>query len=459
MEVRKRNRQTCGWTNCHALILGLGIYSGLWQCAYAGELGFGVGYIGGYTDNIQRAPLGPQEDWINTILAGIAYRENGTELAARTQAQVEYRDYTRDVYQDETLFYLDSAAVWTIKPQRLLWTLEDRYDQVPQDATRALTPSNREAINVINTGPDLLVYLNPVDVLVFGARVGNTWLKQSNADNNRYAGIIRWRHQENTSTNISLNFETQKIRFTDAAPPPAPTAQQDYLRKDLYLRLDRRQVLSRLVVDLGGTRIDPEIEESYSKSLIRLNWAQRLSSESAFGLAFNREYMDVGGSLLSTVSDPTAPESVAVAPAIPPAVASGDIFYSQRSDIFYNRTGHYLEVHAGVYKRDINYETIPQDRVETGGAALVTYNITATFAASLLGEAQRTEYQNLNRIDRDMNYGILFSYRISEGLSLNLEGRHYERDSSDALSSYVENRGLLSLLYSSRPIFVPMIRR
>lgn len=443
----------------HALKLGLGISSGLWQCAYAGELGIGVGYIGEYTDNIQRVPIDPHEDWVNTVLAGVAYRENGPELAARAQAQVEYRDYTREVYQDETLFYLDSAAVWTIRPQRLLWTLEDRYDQIPQDATRALTPSNREAANVLNTGPDLLVYLNPVDVLVFGMRVGNTWLKQSDADNNRYTGIFRWRHQANASTNLSLNLEAQKIMFTDVPPPPVPTGLQDYLREDLYLRLDRRQVRSRLVVDLGGTRIDPEIEENYGKPLVRFNWAQRLSSESAFGVAFNREYMDVGGSLLSSVADPTSPEPVAVVPAIPPAISSGDIFYSQRSEMFYNRTGHYLAMHAGVYQRDIDYETIPQDRIETGGRALVTYDFSATLAASLLGETQRTEYQDLNRIDRDVSYGILFAYRISQHLSLNLEGRHYERDSSDALSSYTETRGLLGLLYSSHPVLVPMVRR
>ncbi len=459
MSEVKRNRLLRKWGNSRALILWFGLSNGMWQCAYAGDLGFGVGYIGEYTDNIQRVPANPQEDWINSVLAGVAYRENSPELAARVQAQVEYRDYTREIYQDETLFNLNTAAVWTIKPQRLLWSLEDRYDQIPQDATLALTPSNREAANIFTTGPDLLVYLNPVDVLVFGVRIGNTWFQQSDADSMRYVGTLRWRHQTNANANYSLNYEAQKVMFTDAPAPPVTAALQNFLREDIYMRLDRRHALSRLVADLGGTRIDPEIDEKYSKPLVRLNWAQRLSSESALGVAFSREYMDIGSSLLSGVVDPTAPEPVAVAPAIPPDISSGDIYYSQRSEVFYNRTGSYLALHADGYQRDIDYETTSQDRIETGGRALVTYNLSATFAASLLGMTLRTEYQNFSRIDRDVDYGIQFTYRINEHLSLSLGGRHFERNSTDAPSSYTETRGLLGLLYSTHPVFVPVVRR
>jgi hypothetical protein len=148
-----------------------------------------------------------------------------------------------------------------------------------------------------------------------------------------------------------------------------------------------------------------------------------------------------------------------VAPAIPPDISSGDIYYSQRSEVFYNRTGSYLALHAGGYQRDIDYETTSQDRIETGGRALVTYNLSATFAASLLGMTLRTEYQNFSRIDRDVDYGIQFTYRINEHLSLSLGGRHFERNSTDAPSSYTETRGLLGLLYSTHPVFVPVVRR
>jgi hypothetical protein len=425
--------------------------------AHAGQLGFGIGYIGEYTDNMQRLPANPQEEWTNSVSAGVAYRDDSPELAANVRAQVEHRDYTREIYPDETVGYLASAAVWTVVPRRLQWAFVDRLDQLPQSATSAFTPANRDTVNVIETGPDVLVSLNPVDVLVLGARAGNTWMKEGDADHDRFAAIFRWRHQIDATSQFSLNLQGQKIAYTDA--PATPTDRQDYLREDLYLRYDRRQPWSRLVLDLGGTRIMPEDGvEDLHEPLLRLNLARRLSSDSAVGLSLGHETMEVGTALLAGVADPTLPEPISAPVAVPADLAAGDVFVSRHGEVFYNRSGPYVGVRADAFQRDLDYQTLLPDRIETGARLQVAYNFTPTLTAGAYGGALKTEYQEVGRLDRDVSYGVVLTYRLSTALTLGLEGSHTERVSSDPLADYQETHGLVRFMYSSNPLFTPAAR-
>jgi hypothetical protein len=441
------------------LIAGLAVGAVTLPAAHAGEIGFGFGYVGAYSDNIRRAEGGSEEELTHALLGGLAYRENSADLAARLLGQVEYRDYSRNTYDDETVLLLDAAAVWTINPQRLIWTLEDRFDQLPQDATLADTPDNREAVNVFNTGPDLLLPLTPVDTLVVGARVGHSYFRESDVDHNRYAGIVRLRHLAGPSTSYSLNLETIRVQYTDLPEPPAVSPVADYLREDLFMRMDRRTLLSRLVLDAGLTRIVPDTGDDYDGPLARLNWAQRVSSESSVGIAGGLEYQDVSGALLAGLADPTVQDPITAPPQIPQTVTSGDIFYHKRAEVYYTRTGLFVGFRINVFYRDRDYEHVAQDQIARGGRTDWSYNFTETLTGNLYGEATRTDYQDFVRIDRDVNYGAWFGYRLNPNVSLRLEGRRYERRSAAALADYEETRAYLSLLYSSSPIFTLTERR
>jgi hypothetical protein len=454
----QRNRLGSEWCRkSQALILWFGISSLLASRVDAGELGFGIGYLGEYTNNVQLTSTNPQEDWINHIFAGVAYRENSAELAANVQAQVEYRDYKRDFYPDETLGYLNAAAVWTITPQRLLWSLVDNLNQLPQSSISAPTPTNLETVNAFATGPDLLFSFDPTNVLVFGARVGNTWLKEGITDQNLFATVLGWRHKIDSVSQFSLNLVDSKIVYTETQPV-LPTALLDYLREDLYLRYDRRQTWYRFVVDLGRTRILPDgATESVSEPIVRLNLARRLTSDSVMGLSWRREVMDVGTALLAGVADPTAPEPITAPPGTSfTALANGDIFITRGGEAFYNLTGHYFSWQASVYQREFDYHyLLTEDRTESGARLQATYNFSATLSASAYGEALKTDYQNTMLLNHDVNYGLVLTYRLNPNLTLGLEASHSDRNSSDPFYSYEVTRGLVRFIYSSTPTFSP----
>jgi hypothetical protein len=457
-DLRRKNSQVSGWDrNRQALILWIGLTSLLVSRAEAGELGLGIGYLGEYTSNVQLTPTNPQEDWINSILAGIAYRENSPELAANVLAQAEFRNYTRDYYQDETLGYLNAAAVWTITPQRFLWTLVDSLNQLPQSSIFAPTPTNLETVNAFATGPDFLFTLDPTNVLVFGARVGNTWLKEGITDQNIFATVLGWRHKIDAISQFSLNLVDSKIVYTETQPV-LPTTLLDYLREDLYLRYDRRQTLSRFVMDIGRTRILPDGEiDSVSEPLVHLDLARRLSSDSAVGLSLRREVMDVGSALLAGVADPTVPELITAPPGTSfTALATGDIFITRGSEAYYNLTGHYFGWQASIYQHEFEYRHLfLEDRIESGARLQASYNFSATVTASAYSGTQKTDYQHPAILNRDVNYGLLMTYRLNPSLTLSLDASHTERNSSEQLLGYEVTRGIVRLIYSSTPSFSP----
>jgi len=428
--------------------------------AWAGELGLGIGYAGTYTDNVNRSEGGSTDEWIHSYIGGFGYRENSADLAARIQAQVEHRDYEHKSYEHETVGSMEAAAVWTISPQRLIWTFEDRFEQVPQDATQVDTPNNREAVNVANTGPDLLFPVTPVDTLVVGARVGHSYFRESNFDHMRYSGIARWRHLTGPSEIYSLNFEALSAKFTEMEGSQSGSTVADYFRSDLYLRYDRRTPLSRFVLDAGATQIGPDNEEEgYSGPLVRLNLATRLSSDSSIGVSGGMEYLDVSTALLAGLADPTVQETIAAPPPVPQTITSGDVYYQKRADVFYTLASTYSGFRLGAFYRERDYEHVNQDQYAWGGRSDASYNFSSTLTAGIYGEATRTEFLEFVRTDREVIYGAMLAYRLQPELTVRVEGRRTERLSSVSLGGYEETRGVVSILYSTSPVFALAGRR
>src|SRR3990167_2111834 len=139
----KNNRSRGARSRDKLLLSGILLYGSAVQPLLAGEFSYDLGYTGARSDNITRVPVNERKETIHSLLAGFIYVEETRDLVARVLAQAEYRDYLKDVYDDETVFNLNSSLVWMISPRRFQWTLEDSYRQTLVDSTAVDTPSNR----------------------------------------------------------------------------------------------------------------------------------------------------------------------------------------------------------------------------------------------------------------------------------------------------------------------------
>ena len=433
------------------LLLGVGLGGWYAQNASAGEIAFGLGYVGEYSDNIQRVPAARQDEQINSIVAGVAYRENGPALDAHVLTQAEYRDYRHDLYNDGPLYYADASLLWRIAPQRLNWVFVDRYDQITRNITLPDTPDNRINTNVLNTGPDLFIRLGSVNTLVLGMRYGRASYSEGDLDNSRYGASARWLYAANTEMTYSLNYEAEKIEYENVI------LNDSLMRHDLFVRADTHRARTRFLFDVGVTQIDRDRSGETSGYLARLTWTQQLTSGSSAGILLGSEFSDSGTVLLTTATSPTPAPGASPSTSIRGDVSS-DFFYTKRAEIYYNRGGSSLGLNARVYYRDIDYEIILQDRYEAGGRLEVIYNPFSLLVITVYGSHLDTQYQSFTRDDRESETGIRFLYRINRNLSATLDGRKTWRYSTNALQEYTDNRALFSLLYSTSPLFSPSRR-
>jgi hypothetical protein len=410
----------------------------------AGEFAYGLGYTAEHSDNIARVSTNERSDLIHTLLTGFAYQENSIELVAHVLAQATYNTYQKNSFGDETLFDVNSSAVW-ISPQRFFWTLEDRYQQGLVDSTGVDTPANRTNVNVFSTGPDVYLQLAPVHTLAFGARAGYVYTGRANADNKRFTGTAGWLYQSSPITTLSLNYHLLNVRYDDSV------LNDDYSSEDIFVRADFRPSRSRYVFDLGVTNINFDRGNDASGTLARLSWIRQSTPESSFGASVTKEFLDTGSDALATTTSGSQRSTSGQA-----SVITGDVYTTKGGNIFYSHRGSQFGVDFLAEKRKLDFETTPQDRKETTGRLQVKYFSVGSTTTTLFTEYIRTEYISIVQRDTEQNTGIRLDYQINRTLSLGLEGRHLDRSSTVSSSNFVDNRALFTVLYSSGSLFTPL---
>ena len=450
------NKQPGGGAK-HSRLLVTGILLGI--CAIeplrAGESAYGLGYSAEHSDNIALVSTNEQSGWIHSLLAGFAYQESTTDVVARVLAQATYNNYPKDTFGDETLFDLNSFAVWTISPQRFFWTVQDDYQQGLLDSTNPDTPANRTNLNVFSTGPDVYVRLAPVHTLTFGARVGDVYTGDANNDNKRFNGLAGWLYQSSPTTTLSLNYQVLDVKFEDS------TFNNDFTSQDYFFRAQFRPSRSRYILDLGTNHINLDRGNDLRGTLARLSWIRESTPQTSFGASVRKEFSNTASDVLAATpttgpasGEPAAPSGISR------TVISGDVYETKGGTIFYTHSGSEVGVQFLAGRRKLDYETTPQDRKETNGHLQIDYFFpSATTTATLFTDYIRTEYLDVIRRDTERNTGIRLDHHLSRTVSLGLEGRHHDRTSTDSSSNYVDNRVLFTLLYSSGPLFTPLRRR
>lgn len=420
--------------------------------AQAAQTGYGIGYAGEYSSNIGRASTNPESEWINILVAGMTYIESSSDISARATVQGQLRDYADDAFADEAVGMVDASLLWSISPGRLTWTVEDAFREVTLNPTVASTPANRAGANVFNTGPDFRIQFSPVHALSLGARYGNVYVGSSDLDNNRYSGTAQWSYQPSSTLTTSLILSQLRVNYDSNA------VNDDFRRDDVFLRLQRRYPQSELVVDAGKTNIKRDRFDEVDGSLARLSLRRALSTTTSFGLSLTREFQDSGSDLLDSITDPGLPIGGIAPPSTGTDVITNDIFTSKRVDAFFLGRGARVNWSTRVNTRALDFETSLQDRREAGGRFDVGYFYSPLTGITAFGELLKTNYLDSTRQDKDFTVGLRFSYQAQRYLNYMAEARRIQRDSTDLASEFVDKRVLFSIMYTTGPLYQPLVR-
>lgn len=411
--------------------------------------------MGQHSDNITRVSTNEQSDWINSLLAGFAYKERTVDVVAYVQAQATYNNYQQNTFDDETLYNLNSYAVWTISPDRFFWTVQDEFQQGQINTTIPYTPANQTNYNVFSTGPDVYLRLAPVHVLTFGARVGDVYTGDVNADHTRFTGMAGWQYQSSSTTTLSLNYQILDVKFKD------DILNNNFTSQDFFFRTQFRPSRSQLNFDLGTTHINFDRGDDVSGPLYKLSWIRQSTPQSSFGVSASKEFSNLASDILvasslrvTSAGELTAPRSVST------SLITGEVYDSKGGAIFYTYHGSHAGMQFLAGERELDYlttsqETNSQDRKETTGHLQIDFFLSAVSTATLYTDYTRNDYLDFVREDIDQDYGLRFDHRLTRTVGVRLEGLHTERRSTDSTGDFVDNRVFLALLYSSGSLYHP----
>jgi hypothetical protein len=429
-----------------------------WACAtpiHAGEFDFGVGLSLAHNSNIARVETNPQSEWSQALMAGLSYRENTIDVTARVLGQMERRRFYNHTFSDDTGGFLDGAAVWTILPRRFTWAVEDAFRQVLLNITAPDTPTNRTKSNSLSTGPDFTFPLSSTNSAVIGGRYGRIDIENSINDNRRYTAYVRGVHALSAQTKLSLNYEAGRAYFE-----PGAQVFPKILREDWFGRYENRSSANSTTVDVGTSRVTryggPALEGG---RLARLTLSEAFSSQSTLRLALSDQISDTYTDLIAGVVSSTAPRETGVVALSGSAFASGDLYHSKRGDLAYvnndGRFGYTLQA----YGRRVDFVTLSQDYHEKGGTFLWTWLYSGAMRFNATADYTKRTFESLDREDKDRNFGAGVTYRLNQNVTIAMEGGRTERESTKASSSFVDNRVMLLLGYSTGPLYTVQSRR
>ena len=422
---------------------------------FAGELDLGVGLALTNESNVTKSS-DPRPDRTQQLFVGLAYEERSAELYARLVTQVERRHFVRGTYPDDTGYYFDGTAVWTISPRQFTWSFEDVFQEVNLSLSSPDTPANRTKTNSFSTGPELTFTVNPTNTPVIGARYGRYDVQFGPGDNERNTLYARWLHLLTTSTTLSLNVVGSRIYF---APPALYT---DLYRGDLFFRYELATPFNRQTVDVGTSRVKQYGGQGLDGRLFRYTADVALTSESALRVFVADQFSDTYSDTVVAFTIPTLPGIQSEATAAPLATsnlaAAGDVYRSRRGEVSYANRIESLGFTLQGYVRSVDFASVPQDYNEKGGRLSLSWlfpDDTRPYAfAQYMGRNFKSGEQDIER-----RYGVGLSYRLSRSLILAGEVGQEERQSNVPLQDYVDRRAMLLLGYSTGPLYSPRPRR
>ena len=425
-----------------------------WACAapiHAAQVESGVGLSLLHNSNIARVETNPQSEWTEALIVGLSFRENTADLTANVLAQMERRHFVRNTFSDDSSGFVDGAAIWTILPRRLTWSIEDTYRQVLLDITAQDTPTNRAKSNSLNTGPDFTFPLSSTNSAVIGGRFGRFDIENSNNDNKRYKAYARGLHALSAQTKVSLNFEATRVLFEPGAQP-----YPEVLRRDWFGRFENLSATNSAVLDLGTSKVTQYGGQDLDRGRIaRLALSEAFSSESTVRLSLSNEFSDTFSDLVAGVGGSTAPREGGV------VTAASDLYHSRRGDLGYLNKGGQFEYALQVNGRRVDFATLDQqDYHERGGTFSLVWLYSGAMRFTASAAYVRRTFDNIriidsngedkgNREDKDRNLGAQLTYRLNRNVTIRMEAGRAERQSAVTLGSFVDRRVLLLLGYSS----------
>jgi hypothetical protein len=239
----------------------------------------------GDSDNIARSAALESGTYRSLgLLLGL--QRSAARLDASIDADLEYRSYSDDALENESLGTLNGQALVDLVQDRFAWNFEGYLDQAQRDPFAARGPTNRETTISVSTGPRLDIPFGRTSLGVSASRSAERYEDSTYADRESDDYQVALSRQVRRATAFALVAGSGETEYVDGAAP-------SYRIDQLFLRIDRTLPNSSLNADLGTNEIASDTQ-SRRDPLFDVSWNRSLSDRSTFGVTATRGFTDAG---------------------------------------------------------------------------------------------------------------------------------------------------------------------
>jgi hypothetical protein len=380
---------------------------------------------GGYgdSDNIGRTVI-PEDGTYRSLGLFLGLLRQTARLDAGINSDIEYRTYTDDLFEEETVGTLDAHALIDMVQDRFSWNFAGNIDQGQQDPFAARGPNNRETIKYFTTGPRLDVPFGRTSLMASASRSTNRYEESTQVDNDNDYYELTLSRQARPTTVFALGATSRETEYDDGVAP-------SYEIEQLFLRVNKTLSRGTLNADLGTNEIASDAQ-SRRDPLLDFEYTRSLGARSTLGFTASQGFTnsgDVGtGGTAFVTTDPFEQKSAGIT-------------YGLAGD----RTSVSLSVNAG----EEDYaggSALDNDFQSTSFA--VSYRATPRLNFGVRYERYDREYQDsaaLSTTMEDATSGIWLNRTLGRRFSIALDVSRYD---STAIESVEETRTELRFAYS-----------
>ncbi len=393
------------------------------------EFAVWAGY--GRSDNIGRVTI-PESGSYRSVgfLAGLE-RETA-RLNAGIDANVEYRNYSLHVYDNETVGALDAHALVDLVEDLFAWNFQESFDQGQIDPFEASGPGNRETINVFTHGPQLSIPFDRTSLTFAANRSKRRYDESVQIDNDNDHYELAVMRQTSTIGSVGLVASTDQTEYVDGLT-------SEYEIERLFFRVNRTYRNGQLSADLGTNEIGSG-PQSRRDPLVAITTTRMLSARSELRLVATRSFTDSGSQTQSPLGLPGTPANIIVTTA-PFEQKNLELGYSLTQE----RTRFGLRF--GVGEEDYAAEASLDHDFEMWSLSL-DHDISRGFDIGFSYDFYERDFQGSASpgvAEEESTAGVWLSWALGRRFGLGLGVSRYERSGTTSVD---ENRTVFRFSYS-----------
>ena len=428
-------------------MIAASVYAALAADAMAARVDYTVDAGVEHNNNVLLTPTDPISQRYTRAGLGFSIAENVSALQLNLSGRAEYRGYRDDVFNDTVDGMLSGRMNWIAIPDRLSFSVQDSLTVQPVDALTPNAPGNRQQVNVLSLGPNLLFNWSPAWHGRAELRYINNNAEITDEFNSKHFALAlsATRDLSQVST-LSILAQARRVDFDD------DITGRDYRQADLFARYTHDLARLNFAIDAGYSRISyrSSFPRDRTDPLLRADVRWSLASRSTLTASVSSQFSDMSSDALRGISSEmpvTVPDNIltgdSVANASPYVMRGGEIGY-EYADV----RSHYT-IDAIVQKRDY-VESNALDQRSRGARLDAEWILRQNLTFGVFATYEKLDFTSLAREDRTLHSGATLRYQMARHWHAGISWQRYTRDSTAFAQDVAQNITYLSISYSNR---------